>query len=280
MTTTITRPGLYDGIPDADYHADPIPGGSLSSTGARLLLPPSCPARFQHWRQHGGRPRAAFDIGHAAHRLVLGVGPELVVVDAPDWRTRAARDARDAAHAAGQVPLLAAEYDVVQAMAAALREHPLAGPLLDPSTGRPEVTAAWIDTNTGTWLRARYDWLRDQTHGRPIIVDYKTTDSADPSGIRRSIYRYGYYQQDPWYLDGLAALGVDDAAFLFVFQEKTPPYLVTVVELDDYDRAAGRDRNRRAIDIYAHCTATGEWPGYATDVIPISLPTWAHHEEQ
>ena len=169
---------------------------------------------------------------------------------------------------------------VLDGVLAAIREHPIAGPLLDPSTGRPEVTAAWIDTNTGTWLRARYDWLRDQTHGRPIIVDYKTTDSADPSGIRRSIYRYGYYQQDPWYLDGLAALGVDDAAFLFVFQEKTPPYLVTVVELDDYDRAAGRDRNRRAIDIYAHCTATGEWPGYATDVIPISLPTWAHHEEQ
>jgi len=35
--TVIRRPGLYD-LPEHIYHADPVPGGSLSSTGARRLL--------------------------------------------------------------------------------------------------------------------------------------------------------------------------------------------------------------------------------------------------
>lgn len=32
---TITEPGVYDGIPDYDYHADPVEAGSLSHRDAR-----------------------------------------------------------------------------------------------------------------------------------------------------------------------------------------------------------------------------------------------------
>jgi len=33
----VTAPGVYD-IPAEAYHADPVPGGSLSASGARDLL--------------------------------------------------------------------------------------------------------------------------------------------------------------------------------------------------------------------------------------------------
>lgn len=285
MTSTlpaiVTEPGIYDGIPDAVYHADPVPGGSLSNSGARKLLAPSCPARYAYEREHPPASRPDFDFGHAAHRLTLGTGLDIAVIDAPDWRTKAAKEQRDAAYAAGRAPMLTGEYARAQAMVTALRQHPLAAALLDPATGRAEQSAFWVDEQAGIWRRARYDWLRDQAGGRVIVVDYKTTDSADPDHIRRAIHNHGYYQQDPWYLDGIKALDVaDDPAFLFVFQEKAAPYLVTVVELDEYDRAAGRDRNRRAIDVYARCVATGEWPGYASDILPISLPAWAHRTEE
>ena len=43
MTAPI-EPGIYDKIPDEIYHGD---RNSLSSTGARKLLAPSCPAKVR-----------------------------------------------------------------------------------------------------------------------------------------------------------------------------------------------------------------------------------------
>ena len=34
---TITAPGIYDGIPDEDYHADPVPGGIADRNGMSRL---------------------------------------------------------------------------------------------------------------------------------------------------------------------------------------------------------------------------------------------------
>ena len=144
----ITRPGVYD-LSEHAYHADPVPEGSLSVSGAKRLLPPSCPARFAWERRHERAERRVFDLGHAAHRLVLGAGAELMVVDAENWRTRAAQQARDAAYAAGTTPLLRHEYDAVQAMATALRDHPVAGRLFTAGRGRPEQSLFWQDEEHG-----------------------------------------------------------------------------------------------------------------------------------
>lgn len=271
--TPITEPGVYDMTAD-EYHADPVPGGSLSSSGARKLLPPSCPALFRYDLDHGEKHRRTFDFGHAAHGLVLGSGPELVVVDAPDWRTKAARQQRDEAYENGAVPLLADEYVQVVEMAAALREHPIASVLLDPDGGRPEQSLFWVDGPTGVKRRARLDWLPEQGDGRMIVADYKTTKSAAPDDIERAISSYGYHQQAAWYLDGLVTLDLADvtAAFVFIFQEKEPPYLVTVAEPDLMALRIGDALNRRAIDIYAKCRADDAWPGYSDDVERVRLP--------
>lgn len=285
MTTTtgITEPGVYD-LPAEVYFADPVEGGSLSSTGARRLLPPHCPALFDHERRNGQQHRPEFDFGHAAHREVLGVGQELRLLDHPDFRSKAARDERDEAYADGAVPLLAADYERVQAMAEAIRQHPVAARLFAPGSGRPEQTLIWRDADTGVMRRAMLDWLPETVPGRRLIVpDYKTCQKADPESIARSVHTYGYHQQGAQYIDGVKTLGLapDGAAMVFAFQEKTAPYLVHVVELDAAALQIGRKRNRRALQIYAECTATGVWPGYADDSVSfISLPAWAEKQEQ
>lgn len=278
---TVTEPGVYDGMPDAEYHADPVPGGSLSSTGARRLLPPSCPARYKYEQDHPPESTTTFDIGTAAHSLILGAGRPIVAVDADDWRAKAARDEREAIRDTGAVPLLRAEYAQVRAMAAAIREHPLATALLDPAGGKPEQSLFWVDV-TGTWLRARIDWLPGtDSRRRMIAVDYKTTSSASPGAFAKSVASFGYHQQAAQYADGIRALGLDaDPAFLFIAQEKTPPYLVTVFELDAAAMQAGRALNRRAIEIYRDCTESGIWPGYSQDIELISLPPWAARIEE
>jgi hypothetical protein len=280
--TIIDAPGVYD-LPDDVYHADPVPGGSLSSTGARKLLPPSCPALFRYEQDDRVPRKRAFDVGHAAHKLVLGAGPDIVAVDAPDWKTKAAREQRDAVYAAGAVPLLAAEYRQVQAMADALRRHPVAAALFDPTGGSPEQSLFWVDDETGVWCRARLDWQPRARQGRMVVPDYKSATSADPEHIRRAVHTYGYHCQAAFYLDGVTALGLaEDPAFVFVVQQKTPPYLVTVVQLDPVAERIGRERNRQALDIFRNCQETGRWPGYSDDIELISLPAWAErrHDEE
>lgn len=273
---------IYD-MPDDVYHADPIPEGSLSASGARRLLPPSCPARFAYERERGRPPKAAFDFGHAAHLLVLGAGPELVVIDAADWRTKAAKEARDAARDAGRVPLLPHEHTAVTTMAAALRAHPIAGELLNPEQMRAEVSLFWRDPESGVVRRARLDAVSTpDADGQPVIVDYKTTAKpANLDEISRAMWNYGYAMQADWYSEAAAAvLGMGDARFLFVFQETEPPHLVSVVEPDLTALLIGRRRNRQAIDLYAKCTASGVWPGHVPDgEIPlVGVPGWAERQ--
>jgi hypothetical protein len=278
---SITEPGVYD-LTAADYHADPIQGaGSLSSSGARKLLPPSCPARFAYDRANPPTPKAEYDLGHAAHQLVLGAGPELVVVDATDWRTNAAKTARTEAHAVGKVPLLAKDYLQVLAMGHALRDHPTASVLLHWTLGEPEQTLVWVDEETGVWCRCMLDWLPatpapPRPGWRMIVPDYKTARSAAPEHLGRVVAEYGYHQQAAWNLAGIAALSLaEDPAFVFVAQEKTPPYLVTVFECDPEALAVAARRNRRALEIFRDCSEAGVWPGYSSDVEQISLPPWA-----
>ena len=267
----VEAPQIIDGLCADDYHADRT---SISSSGLRALLNPGCPAQFKYDRDHPPAPKKEFDLGHAAHLYVLGEGPELEVIDFPDWRKKDAQIQRDEAYAAGKVPLLIKDHDMVVAMAEAIRQHPIAGPLFAPGTGIAERSIYWTDPATGVRCRVRPDWLRG-----PIVVDYKTIKDAAPDTISRAIKDRSYHQQDAFYIDGVEAAGLapDGARFVFVFQSKIAPYLVTVRELTDQDRDIGRARNERALRIYKECLDTDTWPDWTgpVDTIPqIGMPTW------
>lgn len=276
----ITEPGVYD-IPVDEYHADPVEGGSLSSSGARKLLPPSCPAIFRHEQDNPPASTDTFDFGHAAHKLTLGAGQEIEVIEADDWRTKAAREARDLAYAEGRIPLLPPAYEQVVAMADALQQHPVASALLNPEIGKSEQTLIWQDRRTGIWRRALVDFLPNgaPVNGRMLPVDYKTTASAHPDAIQKSIQNYGYHQQADWYLDGIRTLGLaEHPKFLFIFQEKAAPYLVTVAEVDVIALRIARDLNNDAIDIYRRCVEANHWPGYSDDIELIPLPAYIENQ--
>jgi PDDEXK-like domain of unknown function (DUF3799) len=269
-------PGIY-GIPEAEYFAASY---ALSCSGCKLLLPPSCPAKF-YWRQDHAEYKDVFDFGSGAHAMVLGTGPEITVVDAGDWRTKAAREARDQARTEGRTPLLAAEYQQVKEMAAALRAHPIAYAMFDPRDGAAEQSLFWDHPATGTPLRARLDWLPGcGGPQRPVIADYKTCTSADAEDLSKAVARYGYHIQHAFYSDGVAALTGTTPAFIFVCQEKVPPYLVHVIELDPDAVATGRRLYEQAIRTYRACIKSGNWPGYADgEITEIALPAWAPRGE-
>lgn len=261
---------VYD-MPEADYHAD---RESLSVSGAKVLL--KAPALFK-WQQDNPVHRDVFDIGSAAHALVLGVGASIEPVDADDWRSKAARDERDRIRAEGVVPLLRKDFDRVQNMADALSSHTLAMTLL--SNGTAEVSAFALDEPTGVMRRARFDWL-----GPNVITDYKSAASVDPrdlAGKYGAIRKWGYDSQAAWYLDLARDLGHPAEAFAFIFQMKEPPYLVTVATVREDDLYDARQRNRQALEMFRDCRESGIWPGYLPDntAAVVSLDDQTYVEE-
>ncbi len=268
---TFTGEGIYFDMPEDEYHADPVPEGSLSFSSSKTLR--SCPAKFAYGRTHREPSKDTFDFGNGAHALVLGTGWPITVIDFDDWRTKAAQEAKKEAHAAGQTPLLRGDYERVQAMAAAIEAHPLAMRLLDPNHGTAEVSL--FREEEGIWLRSRMDWFPHAAE-QVVCVDYKTTVSADPKDISKSVLNYGYHAQSAWYTDMITALGhAEQVNFGFIFQEKTAPYVVTVVELEPEAVDAGRRLNREALDIYRACTDADVWPAYSDSIVRVGLPRWA-----
>lgn len=282
---TITEPGVYPGIPDGEYHRDPVPGGSLSSIGARRIL--DSPARFK-WEQEHRVEKTAFDVGHAVHARVLGVGMEVVEIPADKLSangatsTKAAKEFIAEARAAGQVPMKPEDYAPIEAMAKAVLTHPTARAFLERD-GQAEASAFTRDPITGVWLRARPDFLPEHDpRRRTVLVDLKTGRTANPAEFGKHAHNFHYEQQDDLYQTVVrAARGDEDTAFVFVIVETEPPHLVSVVELDVTAKRIGRDRNRRAIDLYDTCKRTDTWPGYPPDVSLVSLPRYAElqHEE-
>lgn len=294
----IDAEGVYLDVPHEEYVRDPMPGGSLSSTGAKRLLPPSCPAKYRWYADHP-QIKTEFDFGHAAHGLVLGAGPDVEIIqrttkltdpltkavtltvdDAPNRLTKSAQEHERAIRAAGKVPLLAADWQVVQDMAWAIEQDPMAQDLLDASLGRPEVTLV-ARGGASVMLRSRVDWLLNAELDRVGAVDYKSTTCAEPGAFSRQMYNFGYHVQAAFYLHVMRLLGLatEKTRFLFLAQEKIAPYLCTWGELDADALAVGMDRVREAIEIYRDCKASGVWPGYTTDVVRLSLPRYARYDQ-
>jgi hypothetical protein len=168
-------------------------------------------------------------------------------------------------------------------MADAVHAVPLAHAVLT-APGKPEQVLVWQEDVDGepVWCRAMLDRWPDPTClGLPIIGDLKTTAKGlDYASLQRTIWSYGYHQQEDWYRRGYRAVHGIDPDFAFVFVHVDAPHLVAVRGCDDEMRRAGRAANDQALRLWAECSRTGVWPAYSNDEIElIAPPRWATWED-
>ncbi|AVP42363.1 Cas4 family exonuclease [Mycobacterium phage Piper2020] len=268
--------GIYGGIPESVYHGDKH---SLSCSSAKELL--KSPRKFDWARNHPKVQKTHFDLGHYVHGKVLGVGEPVVIIDYPDYKTKAAREERDQAYAEGKVPILADMAETGDAMAKALFEHETAGGLLTNPDAVKEHSAYWHDDTTRVRLRARFDlfvhlddWL--------VIADVKTTSvSADPKQWGTIAAKNGLFIQDAWYSAAAAATGLGERIdFVFLNVETEPPHEVSITRLPVRARELGALKMRQAIDLFAECTANDHWPGYGPGIHTVDMPSWFYYQEE
>jgi hypothetical protein len=272
----IDQPGVYD-LTMAQYHSDICIGPSISSGGLNLINS-ECPAIF--WGRYYGNPDGKPDIdtkapavGKAAHALALGepeFAKSFAILPFDSLRTNEAKAWRDKTEAEGKVILRADDFEMVQAMAEAIKRSPQCSRAF--RDGKPERSLIWQDEQTGVWLKSRPDWLPDDP-SRGWVIDYKTTADLRPRKFSAQAFECGYHLQAALQMDACRiVLGVEPLGIGHVVQEKTPPYLAELRLFTAEQIEFGRREYRRALQTFARCWATKQWPGYTTDATYIQTP--------
>lgn len=280
------KSGLFNGISNAEYHG----GQGISKSGLDLISQ----SPLHYWSAYldpNRKPREetpAMAIGTAIHSAVLEpekFDAEYIVVpdDAPKRPSVTQRNAKKpsdetiyaldwwenfALQADGKRILSPDDRAACLAIAAQVRAHPAARMLF--AHGIAEQSAYWVDKETGVQCKARPDWMMPGG-----IVDVKSTENASLSEFQRSVVKWRYHVQAAWYLDGIkAAMGEDAQAFMFAVFEKKAPYACAIYYADADMLELGRREYRKNLQTYADCMNRNDWPGYPSEILPISLPVW------
>lgn len=273
----ITAPGIYD-IPEHEYHADPCPQPSLSSSIAKKLVKQSpMHARFAHPRLNPdyepSESTTASDVGSALHKLILGKGADIEVIDATSWRKDADKADRDEARAQGKIPILAPQMVEIGKCVIAITQqvqHHDDGQLLF-SPGKSEQVMVWKEGPI--WCRALVDRTPDDT--MLPLLDLKTTKlSAAPQDYERRLASE-YAIQASFYERGARALGRKTRSpMLFIVVEQDAPFGVSVMAADPTLQALAERDVERAIAMWTECLRTDKWPGYPTQTAYVAAKPW------
>lgn len=261
-------------MPMAEYQAVK----ALSAGGAHALVA-ECPAVYFHGSPFNPayEPKNVleFDIGTAAHLALLEPAElerRVLLVEADNWRAKAATGRREEAYGAGLIPLLPKNLETVQRMAKAVRANEWAAGLLDGA--QFEVSYFW--TADGAPCKARADIV---TYDGEALADIKTAASANPRAIQRAAFDQGHFIRAPWYLDGFeVATGRRPRGYWFIVVGKEEPHPVTVCRLDERAMEWGRMAGRRARRMFARCQRERDWPGYCRAPVTLELPVWAEYQ--
>lgn len=279
MNGMIEKPGRYQ-ITTEDYHSDKdFPQPCLSNSIIKSLIYES-PAHA--WYNHpklnpNYQPdygNGKFDLGSAAHALLLEGVDNMAVVDAEDWRKKEAKEAREIARLSGKTPLLKHQYEDAKKMVdAAVNQIMLCRELgiTDLRTqGDSEVTYVWQEKET--WLKVRLDWIRKD---KSLILDYKTTENANPADVGRLITNLHYEIQNAFYRRAVQTVEGIDPRFVFMVQEVSEPWFCSFIELSDALLEMAEQEITNGIFLWRECMESGKWPGYPNKVVTIDTPNWA-----
>ncbi len=229
--------------------------------------------------------RDTMDRGTIIHALLLGTpSPAVVVADDKgvpfdDFRTKAAKEQKAKIRAAGKIPVIGRKVEPVLRLADRIREGLFNEHGID-LTGDSELAVEWTErASDGTPVPCRGmldHWLARDSKGRPTIYDVKIWQSGNPRVLVRKVHDMGVDIQAEAYTRAVEAVLPELAGrvrFVTLVCEVSTG-LVTPIVFGGSLRKVGELRWRRAIDMWARCSALNDWPGYTKGEMVIDAPEW------
>lgn len=280
-------PGIY-ALTDIEYHA----AEGISNSGLKLISrsPAHYYAQCLDPERKPEEPTPALIAGRALHTAILE--PDLFLgayailpADAPRKPSVTQRNAKKPSaktiesiewwdnwlDTQGHKQQLksddAAEYQKIGQL---IRNHPELSRLMRAGDAEQSIFAN--DPVTGVLVKCRTDW-RTFLADLNVTCDYKSSNDARANKFQRDALKYGYFQQAPFHMDVQKWAGLPEVdLWLFAVFEKEPPYAIKLYEVAEQELERGRQQYRRALNTYAECLESNEWPSYDTTIERLFYP--------
>lgn len=244
--------------------------------------------------------RKRLENGSIQHTLLLGKGKRIEVIPTEllatngAISTKAAKAFCQTARDAGHIPVKAADKEMHDKVASAIRARlEAAGHVLD---GTSELAITWQEPTPHGPVTCRcmmdhvviWGVAQDgtQNDGAPgaIIYELKIVGDANPERCQRTADNLGYAIAAAAYQRALTSLYPvlgGRIRFQFLFVEARRPYLMWTPErLAGPFREIGERQWIRAVHAWGEGLATGRWPDYNTpEHVEITAPMWRLHAE-
>lgn len=272
-------PAEHWDVPDSVYYSlDASEYLSNSELGVFDDSPRGYYRRFISRVDPAPEPTDAMQFGTLFGQIAMGLGPEIVEIPkialAADGSRRGKAYQQFLDDNPGKLLLTTTQVQQIAWMLESLRDHEMAARLFMDAPGEVEFAIRWECEKTGLKRRAKLDKLLGN-----LILDLKTTKSADPKSFASSVLDYGYHRQACFYQDAVAALYGEKLPVVFVCVERTPPYEVATYDLTPEFEDFGRWSLDRLLARFAECKASGVWerPEHG-QILSLSPPQWAKFE--
>lgn len=188
--------------------------------------------------------------------LILGGTPRVVVADIEEFRTKEAREWRDAMFSEGKFPITRKKYSLIESMAAATHSSiihsPMSGHLIN---GEIKKRRFWVDSEIH--LSCEPD-----IHNGALVVDLKLTRVIPTeANWQRHVSKMAYAIQVAATLEATGA-----TQFKWLVVERATGFAVVHTASDALIQH-GQSLWSHAKDIWKACIEAGEWRGLQSGVI-------------
>lgn len=255
-----------------EYRAHP----ALNFSRAKFLL--TSAAHFRSASDEDQEETDAMRFGTLAHGMILeGKNPLHQFAIKPAGMSFATKEGK-AWRDAQTLPIITEEEaNGLPRMAQAVADNPDAAAILRGC--RYRETPIFFSLH-GIECKALIDAHGHDGAGQWAVCDFKTAVDASPRGFSKALLDRHYDMQAAWYCDGLAQThGLESPPWwVWIVAEKKPPFVTAVYTPELEVLESGRAKIRRALELYAECVASGEWPMPFRGVNTIQLPAWAKKE--
>jgi hypothetical protein len=241
----------------------------------------SCLKKFTlsalHYRcacEGGVKATRPMNVGSVAHALVLGEkrrGRPLTVYPG-ERKGNAWKDFAAQAMVDGKEVVTVKEYEAARPIADAIIHHPLACELLNGA--KLEVPMQW-ETAGVECATDGVDIL-----GPDYLAELKTTHTAEPERFKRHALAMLWHAQLAWLSEGSGLNGLIPKRHLIIAAEVTPPFPVTVLELEPELLLHGAKSVTLWLEKLRACEETDLWPAYTQSIVPFPAPEWLSGQEE
>lgn len=259
-----------------EYHSD-----LTAISKSRLSKMSVCPQYFKWCEDNPQEPSEDLIVGSAFHKLVLEnetFGKEFVVMPNIDRRTKLGKEQYEqfVLSSEGRQVITQEQYEMICAMRDSVLSNKYAVALLK---GNHEHSFYTEDELTKENIKVRPDCYRS-VQDRIVITDLKSCRSAITEDFMRDVVKYSYDLQAYMYtlaVSKVMNIPQEYVDFVFIAVEKKAPYMMNMLQADQFVLKRGEALFREYIGKYHECKETNHWWGLngAYGIINnLSLPNY------